>query len=351
MAEIVQIDDIVEHTNADSLEICIVDGWRCITRKGEFRKGEIAVFIQPDAWVPNELAPFLSKIREPRVFNGVKGEKLRTVRLRQVVSQGLLLKVQDAFKNVDIPFAQFPNIGDDVSELLNIQKWEAPIPSQLAGVTRGNFPSWGRKTDQERIQSVFKKIRDYLVNDHWVVEEKLDGSSASFGKYGDEIVVCSRNLSLKYEDEDNQRNNTFVRTAIELNIVEGLKSLNKDIMVSGELIGPGIQGNKYNLDSHQWHIFDVYDCNERRYMHMDDRLRFIGELSTACGNVLKIAPIIHDAIKFDQDISVDQLIDMAKGFSVLNDKQMREGLVVKNLRDPDLSFKAISPEFLLKYDD
>jgi tRNA-binding EMAP/Myf-like protein len=176
MAELVVIDDIEVHPNADSLEICVIDGWRCISRKGEFRVGEVAVFVQPDAWVPNELAPFLSKGKDPRAYNGIVGEKLKTVRLRGEVSQGLLLKTE-IFKNlsIDIPFAQFPSIGDDVSELLKIQKWEAPLPSELQGTAKGNFPSWARKTDQDRIQSLFKKIRSNLNEDFWVMEEKLDG--------------------------------------------------------------------------------------------------------------------------------------------------------------------------------
>jgi len=79
----------------------------------------------------DELAPFLSKGQEPRVYNGVKGERLRTIRLRGQVSQGLLLRVgeRDYMYYVMKPDGQLVTVyeGDDVTEFLNIQKWEALI--------------------------------------------------------------------------------------------------------------------------------------------------------------------------------------------------------------------------------
>jgi ATP-dependent RNA circularization protein (DNA/RNA ligase family) len=174
----------------------------------------------------------------------------------------------------------------------------------------------------------------------------------SCGKYNDEIVVCSRNLSLKYEDEYNQQTNAFVKTALKLNVIEGLKILNRNVMISGELIGPGIQGNKYQLDDYQWRIFDVYDAEKGQYMHLGDRLRLVAELSTISGETFhQVAPIIDNCHQFEYNVSVTEILQMASDKSQLNPKMIREGLVFKSLNNPDLSFKAISPAFSMKFED
>jgi len=150
------ISDIQPIPGADAIDVATVDGWKLVVKKGEFQVGEQAVYFEIDSWIPTEIAPFLSKGKEPREYNGVKGEKLRTVKLRGQVSQGLLL-----------PLSQFPqlaNVAEDTNldELLGVQKYEAPIPSCLAGSVRGNFPSFLRKTDSERVQNLWHKFLETI---------------------------------------------------------------------------------------------------------------------------------------------------------------------------------------------
>lgn len=145
MAWIAKIDKVVKHPEADSLDICTVGGWQCVTKLGEFKQGDLAVYVSIDSWVPTELAPFLSKGKEPREYNGVKGERLRTITLRGQLSQGLILPTTGK--------TPLTGEGDDLTEFLGIQKWEKPIPAQLSGLVRGNFPDQVPKTDQERCLS------------------------------------------------------------------------------------------------------------------------------------------------------------------------------------------------------
>jgi RNA ligase (TIGR02306 family) len=91
LASIRKIADIRPIPDADAIEVAVVDGWKVVVKKGEYSVGDLAVYLEIDAWVPHALAPFLSKGQEPREYNGVKGERLRTVKLRGQVSQGLLL--------------------------------------------------------------------------------------------------------------------------------------------------------------------------------------------------------------------------------------------------------------------
>ena len=91
LASIRRIADLQPIPDADKIEVATVDGWKVVTQKGLYNVGDLVVFFEIDSWIPNELAPFLSKDKEPREYNGVKGERLRTVKLRGQISQGLLM--------------------------------------------------------------------------------------------------------------------------------------------------------------------------------------------------------------------------------------------------------------------
>lgn len=145
MATIRQIDEILPIPDADAIELAVVDGWKVVVKKNQFKVNDYIVYCEIDSWIPTEIASFLSKGKEPREYNGVKGERLRTVKLRGQVSQGLILDRYTALDKIGQIY-----VGQDVSELLNIQKYEPPVPACLAGVIKGNFPSFIPKTDQER---------------------------------------------------------------------------------------------------------------------------------------------------------------------------------------------------------
>lgn len=351
LATIRRIAEIRPIENADAIEHVRVDGWWVVVKKGEFQVNDRAVYIEIDAWCPHELAPFLSKGKDPREYSGVKGERLKTVKLRGAVSQGLLLSIPTEFNDP----TQFTE-GLDITELLGIQKWEPPIPAQLRGKIAGNFPSWLRKTDEDRIQNCFKDVSPRL-NESWAIEEKVDGSSMTVGyRKGDfildkegqpipeEFVVCSRNLSLKLDDE----HNTFVRIAKESNIQDAMKAYGRNLGISGELIGEGVQGNKYDIKGHRWLVFNIFDVDTGKYVSAEERQLIIRDL-VALGATIEQVPVITAVgTKLLDGLSVDDFLEMAEGKSILNPKTEREGLVFKNQTDPNISFKAISNRWLLK---
>ena len=324
MATVRRIDAINPIPDADSIECAVIGGWKVVTKKGEYQAGDLAVYCEIDSWIPNELAPFLSK-GEPKEYNGIKGERLRTVRLRKQLSQGLLL-----------PYSILGRIGaedEDVSEELNIQKWEAPVNPQLAGQVKGNFPSRIPKTDQERVQNLSKELEQY-AGQVFEVTEKLEGSSMTCYMIDGEFGVCSRNMDLKRDE-----NNTFWRVAIEQGIENKMRTLASDnYAIQGELIGPGIQGNIYNLNKHTFRVFDIYDIDAGEYVFPETRHQIVEALG------LTHVPLIGFlAIQ----ANMDYLLETAEGKSLLNDKQEREGLVYKSAQG-QFSFKAISNKYLLK---
>ena len=331
MATIRKIDAIDPIEGADAIEVATVGGWKVVVKKGEFEVNSLAVYLEIDSWVPNELAPFLTKGTEPREYNGVKGERLRTVKLRGQISQGLLLPLEPTCKNIESLL--FEDL--DVSVPLNVQKWERPIPAQLAGQVRGNFPALVPKTDQERIQNLSKQF-DKFMEDTWSITEKLDGSSCTFYLDDeDQFHVCSRNLDLK-EDE----NNSFWKTAKKYDI-EGIMRRNsmKGMAIQGEMIGEGIQGNQYKVVL-DFYVYDMYNTRTGKYI-------LPSQLKAACERLgLNHVPILAEGITLTGS-SIQSILSEAEGKSRLNGSE-REGIVFKSESVHDRSFKAISNKWLLK---
>lgn len=345
LASIKRIDKIKEHTNADALELAVIGGWQSVVKKGEFKEGDVVVYLEIDSWVPHDIAPFLSKGKEPREYNGVKGERLRTIRLRGELSQGLILPLSSFDYHTEMRnryFFEPPSIGDDLTEVLGIQKWEKPIPASLSGQVRGNFPSFIKKTDQERFQNI--DLSKY-IGEEVEVTLKLDGSSMTIYGYtdtetGDRVVgVCSRNNDLKLEQEGN----TFVDTAKKTGLLDWLKSVDYDIAIQGELMGEGVQGNRENIKGHQFFIFDIWDINTQTHLTPAERINMWSrEIANTENRTLNHVPVIG-RLTIDIHTDIQYFLSIAEGLSLHND--VREGLVFKDVKGK-FSFKAISNTFL-----
>ena len=348
MASIRSIDNIEPITDADSIEVATVGGWKVVVKKGEFKTNDLVVYLEIDSWVPTSLAPFLSKGKEPKVFNGVKGERLQTVKLRGQISQGLLLPIDcttisDGEGNV-ISVSE----GDDVTEFLGIQKWERPLPTRLQGQAKGNFPSFIRKTDQERCQNLQKNIFVDWKDLEWEISLKLDGSSLTGYYNNGETGICSRNLELM--DNDENSGNSFIQTFNSSGLKDAIKSIGRNVAVQGEMMGEKIQGNRENLTGTILFIFDVFDIDNQQYMTPQDRLEFINLLFKN-GYTGDIAPILNSKTTL-HNIGISNITDLlsfADGESINN--LVREGVVFKCVTNGDISFKAISNKFLLKGGD
>lgn len=342
LASIRKIAEIRTIEGADAIQLAIVDGWQSVIKKGEFAVGDLVVYLEIDSWVPHELAPFLSKGKEPKEFNGVKGERLRTVKLRGALSQGLILPVRTGiggfhFLNKKDGEAELVDEGDDVTELLGIQKWERPIPIQLAGQVRGNFPTAIPKTDQARAQNLVAEIAAAHANGLlFDIEEKIEGSSCTFFLDTEgEFHVCSRNLDLKRD-----KNNSFWRAALIYGVEDRMRAAGLEgFAIQGELVGPNIQGNIYGLTDIEFYAFDVYDSKKGQYLNPGDRLNLINQVG------LKHVPILSWGTDLGTGVVAD-LLEQADGRSLLGKRPMREGLVWKAMNG-GMTFKTISNAYLL----
>jgi len=230
--------------------------------------------------------------------------------------------------------------GADLTEALGVIKFEKPISADLAGVSRGSFPSqYVPRTDEERIQSTPKTLNNYRGSDFYQ-SEKLDGTSSTYIYTGDDLLVCSKNLNLK-ESEFNK----YWQICRGLELERIFKDFNKRIAIQGEIIGPGIQANKYKLTKHQLHIYNIFDIDSYKPFNLDAMIKFVDIYN------LFLVPITDEC--FTLDHTVDELVELSKGNSVINPQVKREGHVYRLLDtiNGKISFKVINPDFLLKYDE
>ncbi|MBM3756980.1 MAG: RNA ligase (ATP) [Acidobacteria bacterium] len=309
---------------ADAIEVATVTGWKVVIKKGEFVPGDLAVYCEIDSFLP--ICPEYEFLRKSslRRMGGLEGFRLKTIRLRGQVSQGLL-----------IPAPQDASEGDDVTEQLGIIKYEPPIPASLAGRARGPWPPVP-KTDEERIQN----LPEMLASEHsFYVTEKLDGSSATYVLNRENFFVCSRNLNLVEDAE-----NTFWRIARELNLEEKMRAHGGNFAVQGELIGPGVQGNRYKLAKNEVRLYSAFNVDTHEYLPWETLTSLAKELG------METVPLIRQGATVKNFGTIEEFLADADGPSAIGGAP-REGLVWRaENTGAKIGFKAISNAFLLATD-
>ena len=329
LASVVKIVDIQPIPGADAIVVATVKGWKVVVKVNEYKMGDLAVYYEIDSFLPiRPQFEFLRKSSFKRMGSS-EGFRLKTIRLRGQISQGLLTPIPEGISN--------PKEGDDLTEALDIVKYEPPIPAQLAGKIKGTFPSFIPKTEEIRIQNFESEVGFSPVGERAYVTEKLDGTSFTCYFNNGVFGVCGRNWELS-ETSDN----SLWRMANLLQLKEKMTKHGKNIALQGELIGAGINGNLYGLSDHKLFFFTGYDIDKGRRMFFDE-LEWV-----LFGLDLQMVPVLEKygfVIPNESNI-VDYMLKYAEGKSVLNMEVDREGVVVRGL-EREFSFKAISNTYLL----
>ena len=346
LATIRQISEVRRIPDADKICAYVVDGWTVVDSIGKYSVNDLVVFCEIDSWMPHHLAPFLTREgKQPKEYLGIKGERLKTVKLRGQLSQGLLLPLDHEANNGDTILNMYwdsvdadddsdytiPDEGYDLTSLLGIVKWEDTRYMNDSNA-KGSFPSFIPKTDQERVQNILRSIENWRGMS-FEVTVKRDGSSMTAFVNGDDEGVCSRNMLLRETDSS-----AFWHAARSLNLLEKIRSTGRNLALQGELLSQKIQGNYEKVSSVEWNCFDIWDIDNRQYLLPRERQ----DLCESLG-------IPHIKIidkEFILDHTVDQLLEMAEGPGI-NPGVQREGLVFKANTSHGISFKAVSNSYLL----
>jgi RNA ligase (TIGR02306 family) len=329
LASIRQIKNILPIPDADNIELAIVDGWQVVIgKKDNLKIGDIIVYFEIDSLLPirNEFE-FLRKGYFKKMADGVEGFRLKTIKLRGHYSQGLVMPIS-ILDNTNLEW----KVGEDVSELIGVVKYEPPIPPCLQGISKGKLPGFIQKTDEERIQNL-SDIYDTLKQNVYYVTEKLEGSSTTFYFNNGEFGVGTRNLEL-LETSDH----TLWKFANEFRLKDKLESMGKNIALQGELIGEGIQGNPYKIKGQTIRFFRVFNIDSYSHYPFPEFCEIISKLG------LETVPVLNTEFTLPQ--TIDELLLYADGESVLNMGTKREGIVVKQINGTK-SFKVVSNKYLL----
>lgn len=334
LASVQRIISVEPIENADAIETVRVLGWQCVAKKGDFNKGDLCVYTEVDSVLPE---------REEFSFMAPRKYRVKTIKLRGQLSQGIAFPIKDL--NLNISYLQE---GDDLTKQLGITKYdpyfEESSKTRIARDVKGVRPMFVPKTDEFRIQSYPKLLEEMSGLDVYQ-SVKLDGSSMSvyYNERIDEpFGVCSRNLNLK-ETEDN----AFWKVARQYELRNKLcNSSMKNIVFQGELCGPGIQKNKLGLCELDMFVFNVIFLDEGRYAGYD-------ELVSVCRRFgLQTVPI-EDSYVFNH--TLEDLMEKAKG-KYKGTKNHREGIVIRpkearfsaSMGYSLLSFKVLNNDFLLR---
>lgn len=370
LASIQQIEKLTPIPGADNIELANVLGWHVVVKKDQFKIGDKCIYVEIDSILPYDNPNF--------EFLAQKNFRIKTIKLRGQISQGICFPISI----LPIEF-QDCTIGTDVTEVLKIKKYDPEevdekLRSKVQGkesfwkrmfskkirkflfinfpkfslrffgyapIYREAFPEFIPKTDETRVQNLRNLLSEHK-GELFDFSEKIDGTSTTIFCYNSKVGICSRNIQL-----DLSENEPRINLLKELDLIKNLKDYchahNLNLAMQGELIGPKIQGNKYNLSNYRIYFFGGYDIDKCVYLNRE-------MLENLCNRFnLDIVPNLGEFYLFDD---VDALVKMAEGKSLLNPSIEREGIVIRKVRndyikEPYVSFKAINPKFLLKFDE
>ncbi len=377
LATLRRVTEVLPIEGADLIELALIDGWQCVVKKGEFKSGFIGVYFEIDSFLDHTRPEFAFLAPRAIKWDGKEGVRIKSMKLKGQLSQGLLLSLgsftdsagtytleDHVHDELSTELETFESLNErlDLDLLLKVEKWEKKLSANLAGTARGNFPSFLRKTDQERVQNL-PRVFDQYGDQLFQVTQKLDGSSMTayivnqdsdyasvLNILGDDqpnpvdvIGVCSRNLDL-VDTEGNAFWGAFHREAMYGKLVQLMAiTARPALAIQGELIGKGIQENHEKVEGDdEFHLYDIFDIDAQQYMNPF----VVAGLAAQVG--LRHVPIIFEAIKLN-DYAPDRatLLKTVVGPSIR--QKIGEGKVFKLISDDnDFSFKGISDDYLLK---
>jgi RNA ligase (TIGR02306 family) len=318
------ITEVLPIEGADRIELARVQGWQSVIRKGEFKVGDQVIFVPIDTVLaPSAWNQHLWDKNDPS-----KPIRLKTVKLRGVISQGLILRTTLVSAQEIWDHSDNPEEDTSLAGMLGITKYEKPIPAHLAGQVAGDFPTHlVSKTDEDNLKSNIEVLDELKQADFVEATLKIDGTSATYIKEFDGTFrVCSRNLELK-DTETNVHWQMARKYKIEENLVPGN-------CIQGEIAGPGIQGNPAGYSEVLLFVFNAFNLGDRKPL---SRGSWLNALTVINDQTLRV-PIVRlfDVHEF-ATMTVDNLQQWVNGITY-NNGLPAEGVVFRGYKDGKIMY-------------
>lgn len=305
-----EISEVNNHPNADRLSLAKVKGlsFQFVIGKDQFSIGDKVLYFPIDSILPENV---LTKLNLVGKLSGKSKDRLKTVKLRDEISQGLVCH-QELFLNSN----QLHLSPEEITELLGITKYEEPVQFTNTG-TLVALPEGISVYDIEGADR-YGNVVEYLLDEEVVVLEKMEGTNFSCGTVNSIFVVNQRNHSIIEED----KNNSYWDIARKYGLIDKIKESN--LIVYGEFCGPKIQKNIYNLKEQTLFVFDVK--RNGKWLPWEEVLIVCKELG------LNTVPELFKG-NLSTFLGTETIQSKSNGKSIHNDKIMREGIVVKPLTE------------------
>ena len=360
LASVVEIESCEPIPETDRLSVAkmVGKGWQVVVGRDEFKKGDLCVYFEIGSYLDARDRRFA--FLKDQCFRKIvsksgtvlrEGHRIETISRGGVISQGLLMPV-DAFLEIEDP-----EVGDDVTLLLKVESFNE-VSEQLCpatGAARSGdamcpFPAMIPMTGEEPLQNLGDWFQT-MKGTEWQVTQKHDGTSCTIAysptiDSENPVIVCSRNQRLKPVSETGIVS-IYWQMVMKYNIVEKLKMLYDDtdgdleLALQGEIVGPGINGDRNRENEHKFLVFRAWRIPEQRFYHSE-------HLAWLCRQVnIPHVNIIKDRFKFfDEITTMEDALKFAEGKTPEGNE--REGVVCKSVdRYPRVSFKIVSNKYLL----
>lgn len=318
---------ISAHPGADRLELAEIGLYKAVVGKGQFQDGEEVLYIPEQAVLPEWL---IEEMGLTGKLSGKQANRVKAVRLRGILSQGLVLKL-DALEHLDNPE---PTEDGNYADALGIVKWEPPIPVTMAGQVKSEAEML-RWTDIENIKRFPHIFED---GEPVVLTEKVHGtcliSTTFFEAEGERTEVISKGLSAKglaFEDDGKNLYWRAVNGNPVRELARELRELYQDVTgrevnsvgVYGEVFGSGIQDLTYGGLA-----------NQPRFAVFDAQVRFSnGETAWVNTDTLRSTEteIEHVPLIWRGPYSFDVVSEVASGMEQVSGQEsnIREGVVIR----------------------
>lgn len=357
LASIQKIWKIEPIEGADKIELAHVLGWQCVVQKGQFKEGNYCVYFEIDSFLP--VKPEFEFLRKSSYrFNPILGEgfRIKTMKMKGQISQGLVMPCETFpilwYDQIEQMYCVVPSLGQDVTELLGVRKWEIEERATTGGTTIGNLPYGVPHTDEERIQTI-PELLELFRDKKYYITTKCDGFSHSvFIDEDEKFHVTGHNF--EYKDDGHCAFYEFVKKndiESKIRVWKKNQSFKIDtICIQGEWCGAGLQGNRLRLQQPDWFIFTLIINGKRACL--DEMNRFALETG------IHMVPLEETGINLPEKYpDIDALLKRAEIKYPCGNTG--EGIVIRTVVPEQcrltesgyLSFKVINNKYLLKNED
>lgn len=338
------IDSVGQIPEADRIQVAKLQGkdFQFVIGKDSFKPGDRCLYFPVDSLLPEGL---ITKMGLTGKLSGKLKNRIKTVKLRGQISQGIVAGMDILAPELREVVSKFS--PDALTQALGVTKYDPPENVCNDGILKP-LPDGLSMYDIEGADR-YTEIAALLMDKDVAITEKLEGTNSSVcvKKDGTVFVNCRKNTIIELPDVKNMYWKVVERQGLIEMAKKMMETLGEDVTIYGELIGPGIQKNIYELKEHQIRVFDVKIGY--KWMPVEPFVAAFRE----CTELL--VPRLWKG-KLSEFLGGRTIKLASDGMSVLNPKHLREGIVIRPLVEEDvpqfgrLIIKQRSAEYLAKND-